>query len=142
MLRDEWKFDYAASDVARGAQARVAYHAERLAFWKARREEVMQRIRSDGIEIDEKQVLAHRNPKSRDWERGAQVMVRNDLQRDLDECLEKLQWHTGHLDQYQGWYEVLNANPDVRVSLDSDDWLYFFARYDGPADPDRGRAKP
>ena len=61
MLRDEWKFNYAARDVAGAANAKVAYHTERVAFWKAKREEVMASIRSDGLEIDEKLVLAHRN---------------------------------------------------------------------------------
>ena len=127
MLRDEWKFNYAAREVAGATGAKVKYHTERVAFWKTKREEVMASIRSDGLEIDEKLVLAHRNPKSRDWERGTQVMVRNDLQKDLEECLEKLQWHTGELDRYLGWNDVLMANADARLELDIDDWLYFFS---------------
>ena len=127
MLRDEWKFEYAADQIAIGVQTKIAYHAERLAYWKGKREQVMASIRADGLEIDEKVVLAHRNPKSRDWERGAQVMVRNDLQKDLEECLAKLQWHTDQLDQYGGWEQVLTANSAVRLSLDIEDWLFFFS---------------
>ncbi|MBK8751637.1 MAG: hypothetical protein IPL99_08285 [Candidatus Competibacteraceae bacterium] len=68
------------------------------------------------------------SPKSRDWERGAQVTVRNDLKKDLDECLKKLAYHTGLIEDYSGWYQVLNANPEARLSLDHEDWLFFFGQ--------------
>ena len=35
-------------------------------------------------------MLGFRNPKSRDLERGGQFMVRNDLQKDLEEVYDKL----------------------------------------------------
>lgn len=90
--------------------------------------EVMTTIRSEGLEIDEKIALEYRSPKSRDWDRGSQVMVRNDLQKDLTECLEKLSHHTQQVQQYDGWQQVLAANADARVKLDIDDWLFFFGR--------------
>lgn len=128
MLRDDWKFEYPASRLAAAATEKIAYHRERLAFWRATREQVMATIRSEGLEIDEKIVLGMRNPKSRDWDRGAEVMIRNDLQKDLAECLEKLKWHTDKLEQYGGWEQLLVANPEARQALDIDDWLFFFAR--------------
>ena len=78
--------------------------------------------------VDEKISLTFNNPKSRDWERGAQVMVRNDLQKDLEECLVKLQAHTQRLNEYSGWQQVLIANPENRLALDIDDWLFFFGK--------------
>jgi hypothetical protein len=54
-------------------------------------------------------------------------MVRNDLQKDLGECLEKLAHHTTQLQQYDGWQQVLAANPEARLKLDIEDWLLFFA---------------
>ena len=64
----------------------------------------------------------------RDWEQGAQVTVRNDLKKDLDECLEKLAYHTGLMADYDGWQQVLSANPEARLSLDHEDWLFFFGQ--------------
>lgn len=52
-------------------------------MWKAKREELLVTIRSEGIEVDEKIVLAYSNPKARDWDRGAEIMIRNDLRKDL-----------------------------------------------------------
>ena len=128
MQRNEWKFDYTASALAEAAQVRLAYHHERLSFWNAKREEVLANIRSEGIEVDEKIVLGYRNPKSRDWERGGKVMIRNDLQQHLEEVYEKLHWHTEKLSGYEAWQQVLAANPENRLSLDVDDWQFFFGR--------------
>ena len=94
MLRQDCGFDYAATKLAEAADQKKAFHQERLDCWKAKRVEVMTTIRSEGLEIDEKIALEYRNPKSRNWDRGSQVMVRNDLQKDLSECLEKLSHHT------------------------------------------------
>ena len=128
MLRQDWGFDYTATQLAEAAQAKRGFHQERLDWWKAKRAEVMTTIRAEGLEIDEKIALEYRNPKSRDWERGSQVMVRNDLQKDLSECLEKLSHHTQQLQQYDGWQQVLAANAEARVKLDIEDWLFFFGR--------------
>ena len=128
MLRKDWCFDYTASRLSEAATKKQVFHQERLDWWKAKRIEVMNTIRSEGLEIDEKIVLEFRSPKSRDWDRGSQVMVRNDLQNDLSECLEKLSHHTQQVQQYDGWQQVLAANPEARVKLDIEDWLFFFGR--------------
>jgi len=128
MKREEWTFEYTASKLADAAQAKVDWHRERLAWWKDKKDEVMGTIRKEGLEVDEKISLGFSSPKSRDWERGAQVMVRNDLQKDLDECMEKLKAHTLKLNEYSGWQQVLSANPESRQSLDINDWLFFFGR--------------
>jgi len=110
MLRQDWGFDYTATKLAEAAAQKQTFHQERLDWWKAKRLEVMNIIRSEGLEIDEKIALEYRNPKSRDWNQGSQVMVRNDLQKDLSECLEKLNHHTRQAQQYDGWQQVLAAN--------------------------------
>lgn len=127
MLRNEWKFDYTAARIAEAAVVKIAYHKERLAYWKAKREEVLQTIRSEGIEIDEKIVLAFRNPKARDWERGGQVVIRNDLQKDLQEVYDKLAEHTAQLASFDAWLDVLVAHPEDRLQLDAEDWPFFFS---------------
>lgn len=129
MLRNNWKFEYAASRLAEAAAGKKAFHQERLDWWKTKRDEVMKTIRAEGIEIDEKIVLTYSNPKARDWDRGAEVMIRNDLQKDLQECLKKLQYHTERVDDYDGWQQVLAANPESRQEIDQEDWLFFFGRH-------------
>lgn len=128
MLRNDWKFDYTAARIAEAVNARVTYHHECVAFWKAKRDEVLTTIRAEGIEVDEKIVLTTRNPKSRDWERGGQVLIRNDLKKDLEEVYDKLAEHTDKLATYDAWGQVLSANPESRLSLDAEDWQFFFGR--------------
>ena len=128
MNRKEWKFSYTAARLAEAAEAMLRHHESRLAYWKGKKDEVFGLIRSEGIEVDEKISLGYRHPKERDWERGAQVMVRIDLQKDLDECLEKLGFHTGRIADYDGWQQMLAANPEQRLELDIEDWLFFFGR--------------
>jgi len=102
MKRDEWKFEYTAARLAEAADSKIAHHGERLAFWKAKRDEVLSTIRTEGLEIDEKIVVGYQSPKSRDWERANRVSVRDDLRQKLDEVLDKLRHHTEQLTQYEG----------------------------------------
>lgn len=128
MQRNEWKFDYTANRLAEAAQGKITHHQERLAAWQAKREEVLARIRAEGLEIDEKLVLGYHSPKSRDWEGGNRIRFREDLRRNLEEVLDKLKHHTEQVQQYQGWHQLLTANAEVRLGLDVEDWLFFFGR--------------
>ncbi|MBW6494286.1 MAG: hypothetical protein K0B16_06975 [Burkholderiaceae bacterium] len=128
MLRSEWKFTYPAARLAEAALAKFTYHDERHAWWSEKRHEVMATIRSEGIEVDERMVLAHTNPKAQDWDRGTRVMVRNDLQENLAECMQKLRHHTALRRDYDGWIQALQANATAHMELDIDDYLFFFGR--------------
>jgi hypothetical protein len=95
MLRNEWKFTYTAAKLADGADAKLKFHEERIIYWKRQKDDLVAEIRKDGLEVSEGTALGYSNPKSRDYERGAKVMVRNDLKEKLDECMEKLAYHVG-----------------------------------------------
>jgi len=40
----------------------------------------------------------------------------------------ELIYHTGLVNDYNGWHQVLTANPKVRLSLDHENWLLFFGQ--------------
>jgi hypothetical protein len=127
--RQIWQFEYMGSQLAEAARAKLAHHQERFGWWSSKKEEVLSKIRSEGLEIDES--LAMESPhhaKARDYQRGTQVMIRNDLQENLEECLRKLSYHAAQSHQYDGWVQVLAANSDARVRLDHEDWLFFFGK--------------
>ena len=128
MLRNEWKFQYTATQLADAATERVTFHQKQLDFWNGKRTEIMTTIKDEGIEINEKIAVGFSNPKARDWDRGGEIMIRNDLRKALTETFEKLAYHTGLRDAYSGWEQVLQANPDSLQSLDIQDWLFFFGR--------------
>ncbi len=128
MQRNEWKFQYVAQRLAEAVRIKIDYHADHLSFWMKKREELMATIRSEGIEISEKIAIGYVHPKARDWDRGGEIMIRNDLKKGLTETFEKLAYHTGKRDTYDGWAQVLSANPESTLHLDIDDWLFFFGR--------------
>ena len=128
MQRDIWKFTYTAARLSEAAATKIAYHEERLSFWKQRRADVIETVRSEGIEVDEAIAVQYSHPKARDWEIGSEILVRNDLRKDIVECSKKLAYHTERRDTYDGWRQVLDANPEARLALDIDDWLFFFGR--------------
>jgi hypothetical protein len=122
-------FEYSGSKLAAAASARLEHHQTRFKWWHAKKEEVMQKLKAEGLEVDENSALQQEiAPKARDWQRGAQVMIRIDLQNDLRDCLRKLAYHTEQANAYEGWVQVLQANPDARLCLDHEDWLLFFGK--------------
>ncbi len=115
--------------MAEAATVKLNFRQGRLAFWKQSKDETMTTIRAEGLEIDEKIALGYRSPKSAEWERGAKIMVRNDLRDKLDECLTKLAHHTEMIQHYDGWLQALTANPQTRFQVDIEDWHFFFGRH-------------
>ena len=128
MLRNDWKFDYPAKQLAEAVREKIVFHDAQLDFWKAKRTEVMVTIKEEGIEVSEKIVLGFNNPKARDWDRGGEVVIRNDLRKALTETFEKLKYHTQRRDTYDGWEQMLRANLSNSLALDISDWLFFFGR--------------
>jgi hypothetical protein len=124
--RAEWTFEYTGKKLALAARAKLDHHQSRMDAWKLKKQEVINKIRGEGLEIDERIALGLPHPKPRDWERGAQVMIRNDLREDLDEILRKLAFHANGINDYEGWVQVLEANPDAVLHLDHEDYLFFF----------------
>jgi hypothetical protein len=88
----------------------------------------MQKVKVEGLEIDEKIALGLTRPKPTEWEHGAEVMIRNDLRKDLAECLKKLAYHTRQANEFDGWMQVLEAHPDKALRLDHEDYLFFFGQ--------------
>jgi hypothetical protein len=124
MNRHEWIFKYTASKLATAAETKCNHHKERLAWWKQQKEAVMVEVKESGIEVNESLAAAY----TKNTGMGPQVMVRNDLQQKLTECHMKLKEHDQKASEYDGWVQVLTANPEAQLELHHDDWLYFFAR--------------
>lgn len=128
MQREKWNFSYSGAALADAARGKISFHAERLDWWKRKKDEVIAKIRSEGIEVDEKIALEYSNPKARDWDKGGELLIRNDLRKQLAECFEKLSHHTGETSEYDAWVQTLDAHPEQEFSLDIADWLYFFRK--------------
>jgi hypothetical protein len=125
--RQEWEFEYTASDLAVGARKQLEFRRERVQWWQGKKEQVMATIRESGIEVNESLAVGSSNYASKALH-GPQVMVRADLQQDISECHDKIQTHQRAADDYEAWVAMLDANPSQRVKCTQQDWQYFFGR--------------
>ncbi|MCW2228119.1 hypothetical protein [Bradyrhizobium elkanii] len=129
MNRSSWKFTYTADKLFAAADAKKDWHMERLKWWSDKRKEVEATIRSEGIEIDES-VAANIGSLnySNSVHRGPSVNIRNDLVRDLSECVSKTQEHEAKCREYDAWMQVLGSQGQASLDLNQDDWLFFFGK--------------
>lgn len=126
MKRNEWSFEYTAAKLAEAAEAKRALHYERLQrlqWWEEKKVEVTKQVGDRGIEVHDSVASGYSNTAT-----GIMPMIQIDsgLQRDLCECQNKIQEHGKKVRDYAGWVQVLRGNPEARLSLEHDDYLFFF----------------
>lgn len=123
MKRDEWVFTYTASKLAEAAASKREAHQKKFMWWEDKKKEVMKQVAESGIEVQDSVASSYSNVKGGF---GPQIKIDAGLQRDLTECQEKIVEHHDKVRQYSGWVQVLNANPEARLELEHDDYLFFF----------------
>lgn len=122
--RKNWGFAYTADVLLAAARGKHQHHTGRLHWWEAKKAEIMDLIRSEGLEIDE----GIDGVKFSSYDRTPQVTVRDDLRHNLNECVTKMREHRGKVDDYTAWVEVLESQGKSSLTLDQDDWLFFFSK--------------
>lgn len=131
MNRNEWEFEYTCNALAAAATKQRDHRLSRVEAWTTKKGEVMQKIKDSGLTVHESVAEQFGNTYSTNAAGhgfGAQVMVDNTLQRDLSECVTKIASHRAAATEYDGWIQMLNANPESRVKLNHDDWMFFFGK--------------
>jgi CelD/BcsL family acetyltransferase involved in cellulose biosynthesis len=126
MNRHEWEFEYTAATLADAAEKQRDYRTSRVAAWEAKKAEVMAKVKESGLTVHEGPAAGMSNYTNAI--QGAHVMVDTTLQQDLSECVTKINAHRQAATSYDGWAQVLRANPEKRVALHQDDWLFFFGK--------------
>jgi hypothetical protein len=126
--RSEWEFEYTARNLADGAKDQKAFRLGRAQWWTEAKAKVMDEIKSTGLEVNESVAASISNYANTSMN-APQVSIRADLQKKLTECHSKIQAHTQAADEYEGWIQVLSANPESRLKLTQADWLYFFGKH-------------
>lgn len=123
MKRDEWTFEYTASKLAEAAASKREKHQKKLTWWEEKKAETMKKVAESGIEVQDSVASMYSNTKG---SFGPQIRIDAGLQRDLTECQDKIMEHHGKVSEYDGWVQVLTGNPEARLSLHHDDYLFFF----------------
>jgi hypothetical protein len=128
MNRNEWEFEYTASTLAKAAHAQRTHRLSRVEVWESKKTEIMQKVKTSGLTIHEGVAASLSNYTNSIGGEGAQVMVDATLQRDLNECVKKIRAHRDMATEYDGWVQVLEANPESRLKLTHGDWMFFFGK--------------
>lgn len=130
MNRHEWEFEYTARDLAKAAGAQRDYRRSRITAWEGKKQETMEKIKTSGLTVHESvaEKFAGYTTNALHGQRGAQVMVDATLQKDLDECVGKIRVHRELAQEYDAWLQVLEAQPETRLKLQHDDWLFFYGK--------------
>lgn len=126
-IRDEWKFTYTAAQLADGAEAQKAHRLSRVTWWTDAKTKLMAEIKESGLEVNES-VAAQNGLAYSTQVMKPTLSIRGDLQQKLGECQTKINSHTTAAAEYDGWIQVLRANPGDRLELTHADWLYFFGK--------------
>lgn len=124
--RYEWKFAYSADKLTEAARKKAAHHHTRLEWWTEKQKQVMEKIKAEGLEIDESLVAEYATRFS-NLGRGPTVQVREDLLRDLHECVSKTASHRNKERDYEAWVEILSSQGSTTFELNQADWLFFFS---------------
>lgn len=124
MNRTEWEFEYTASRLATAANAKLEIHKRKLTWWEGKKSETMERIKATGIQVHDSVAASYSNTKGAF---GPRIEIEAGMQRDLSECQEKILEHNRLVQEYDGWRQVFEANPESRLKLTHADWLHFFA---------------
>jgi len=133
-LRPFWKFAYTAGEVAQGAATQRDFRKSRMEWWQAKKQETMDAIRKEGIEITESVAdqLVAQTMSTYGGTRavGPQVSIRQDLVRQLSECQQKIDHHRRKVDEYNAWVAFLgrDAIRGFGLELTHEDWQFFFGK--------------
>lgn len=122
--RGSWKFSYTADKLLDAAKKKLEWHTARKVWWTNKKEEVMTTIKAEGLEIDESVAFK----MSSNYNRNTTVNIRNDLLKDLDECVGKMDEHAHKIKDYDAWVQVLGSQGQASLDLYQDDWLFFFGK--------------
>ncbi len=123
MNRSQWKFDYTASKLLEAAKKKKEHHEARYEFWLSKKKEVMEKVKDGGINVVES-LGGYQGGKSGYMD--PEIEIDAALRKGLEECHTKLKEHERKIRDYEGWIQLFLAQPEARMPLDQDDFLYFF----------------
>lgn len=128
-IRTKWEFTYTAGVLAKAAAKQRDHRLERKKIWQDKYAEVFEEIKNSGVKITEsvaKSIANTANYSSNSYGMAPTVSIDPSMQQRLQECSNRVRAHDEAAREYDGWFNVLEANEDDRLNLNHEDWLYFF----------------
>ena len=130
MKRNEWTVPYTGKQLAEAAAAKKAYHEGRHKWWSDKREEVIAKIKSDGMQITDSIVdeMAKSGYANTSRVGGPVVEIDAALQAHLAEAHQKVHDHARLVKEYDAWQQMMSAHSTAAFPLMQADWMYFFGK--------------
>ena len=116
MKRREWEFEYSAAKVTDAAEAKVAYHKDRLEFWQEEKETSEAKLKDSTIAVERHE---------RTGGDRIEVKVDQSIARRLAESCQKIDGHEHSVTEYRRWVAALRLKPEQVLVLTIDDMTYF-----------------
>ena len=130
-MRDKWAVNYSGQQLCDAASAKEERHKLRRKWWLDKKEEVITKIRAEGINVTESIVdelgkLGYSN-STRAFG-GPVVQVDAGMAAQVQEATQKVHEHQDKVYKYGAWIQMLSAHPAASFALDHDDWMFFFGK--------------
>lgn len=130
-MRDEWKVGYTGAQLCNAAIEKEAFHVKRKEWWFDKKEAVIAKIRSEGINVTESIVdelgkLGYATNSVRGM--APTIQIDAGMAAQVQEATQKVHEHDGKVAKYQAWQQMLSAHPVATFDLDHDDWMFFFGK--------------
>lgn len=123
MNRHDWKFQFTASKLAEGAKNKLKSHKVKLEYWENKKKEVLEKIAQTGVKVTDSLAADYGSTKGFVT---PSVSIDPELQKHLTEAHSKIQVHHSKMAEYSAWVQVFEGNPESRLDLDQEDYMFFF----------------
>ncbi len=121
-LRQKWEFEFLGSDLLVAARNKYDHHKKKHQEYLDTRAKIECEIKATGLEIQDS--ISH--PGSTSPGAPPRIVVKDTMQRDLNEVTQKIQDHYNKMVGYESWVQIMKGNKTASLRLDSDDYLFFF----------------
>lgn len=136
--RDEWEFQYTIAQLAEGARKQRDFRVARAKWWKEQKTRLVGELAEKGIVlsqsvIDEMEDVAADNMAMSYANTRSQAPMAGidpNYNKQLSEAHHKVIEHRQRAEVYDGWVQLLEAQPGPGTTLQlmQTDWLFFFGK--------------
>ena len=121
MKSKTWTFPILRLTLQQAAQRRADRHQSRLAFWQAELTTATNRLKSEGVTIEEPAEARQHTT----YAGNMQIVIDPSMQQRVRECQDKVRDHRDRLAEFRRWEAAFSGTPLESFDCDIDDLTHF-----------------
>lgn len=126
--RGNWKFRYSGAELSQSLKARMKHHTERASYWHEEARTTEEKLRSDGIRLQEFGVTGGTRFEAK---------IDSSLGSRLSEAREASKIHDRFVEQYEAFEHQFEKEPERIYELALEDLRFFGIVGEAATDDDR-----